>query len=68
MNRLKEKLHMPKAQSFHESSSLETIVRDTLYLAWPATSLPEGGGAGGGAGAGGRGGRGGGIYSGNLTP
>lgn len=42
MNRLKEKLHMPKAQSFHESSSLETIVRDSLYLAWPGASFQEG--------------------------
>ncbi|KAK7491613.1 hypothetical protein BaRGS_00017066, partial [Batillaria attramentaria] len=41
MNKLKEKLHIPKAQSFHESGSLETIVRDSLYLAWPGASFPE---------------------------
>lgn len=39
MHRLKEKLNIPKAQSFHEVGSLETIVRDSIYLAWPAASF-----------------------------
>jgi hypothetical protein len=39
INKIKEKLHMPKAQSFHEGSSLEAIVRDSLYFAWPGASF-----------------------------
>ncbi|XP_041369559.1 uncharacterized protein LOC121383538 [Gigantopelta aegis] len=39
MQRLKDKLHIPKAQSFHEVGSLETIVRDSIYLAWPGASF-----------------------------
>ena len=45
MQRLKDKLHIPKAQSFHEVGSLETIVRDSIYLAWPAASFDSGSGA-----------------------
>lgn len=41
MHKLKDKLHIPKAQSFHESSSLEAIVRDSFYLAWPGASFQE---------------------------
>ena len=40
MNRLREKLHIPKAQSYHEpGSSLEAMLRDSLYLAWPMASV-----------------------------
>ena len=40
MNRLREKLHIPRAASFHESGgSLETMLRDSLYLAWPMASV-----------------------------
>ena len=42
LDKLKEKLHMPKAQSFHEVSSLEAIVRDSIYFAWPGASFQEG--------------------------
>jgi hypothetical protein len=41
MNRLREKLHMPKAHSLNEVKSLETMVRDSFYLAWPMASLSE---------------------------
>ena len=40
MNRLREKLHIPKAQSYHETGgSLEAMLRDSLYLAWPMASV-----------------------------
>ena len=42
MNRLREKFHMPKAQSLHEngnSNSLEAMVRDSFYLAWPMANM-----------------------------
>lgn len=38
MNKIREKLHIPKARSICVSSlggSLETIVRDSMYLVWP---------------------------------
>lgn len=41
MNKLKEKLQLPKVQLFHEDGSLSTIVRDSFYLAWPAASFPD---------------------------
>jgi hypothetical protein len=41
MNKLREKLHMPKAQSFHEGRSLETMVRDSFYLAWPMAGMSD---------------------------
>ena len=39
MNKLKEKLNIQKERSFHESNSLETMLLDSLYLAWPVASL-----------------------------
>lgn len=40
MNRLREKFHIPKAQSYHETGgSLEAMLRDSLYLAWPMASV-----------------------------
>lgn len=41
MSRLKDKFLSPKAQSFHEGGSLHTIVRDSIYLAWPIANLSE---------------------------
>ena len=41
MNKLKDKFHLPKAKSCHEVGGLESILRDTIYLAWPATSFSE---------------------------
>lgn len=41
MHRLREKFHIPKAHSLYEShsgGSLETMVRDSIYLAWPVAS------------------------------
>ena len=42
MNKLREKFHLPKAHSLYESeshSSLETMVRDSIYLAWPMANV-----------------------------
>jgi len=41
MDKIKSKLHMPKAQSFHDVGSVSVIVRDSMYLAWPAASFSE---------------------------
>ena len=41
MNRIREKFSIPKTQSLFEhssSGSLETMVRDSFYLAWPIAS------------------------------
>ncbi|KAL4219619.1 hypothetical protein ACF0H5_022192 [Mactra antiquata] len=45
MNRLREKFHVPKAHSLYEShsgKSLETMVKDSFYLAWPVALGAEG--------------------------
>ena len=40
MNRLRDKLHILKTQSCHETGgSLEAMLRDSLYLAWPMASV-----------------------------
>lgn len=41
MDRLKPRRELPKAKSFHETGSLECMVRDTLYLAWPMASFSQ---------------------------
>lgn len=44
MNKIKEKLSTPKTQSVFEhssSGSLETMIRDSFYLAWPIASGSE---------------------------
>lgn len=41
MDKIREKFHLSKAQSLQETVSLSTMVRDSLYLAWPMASLSE---------------------------
>lgn len=46
MNRLREKFSLPKTQSMCEhgsSGSLEAMIRDSFYLAWPIASGSESG-------------------------
>ena len=41
MNKLREKFNIPKAHSLcgsHLGGSLETMIRDSFYLAWPMAS------------------------------
>ncbi|XP_036368697.1 GTPase-activating Rap/Ran-GAP domain-like protein 3 isoform X2 [Octopus sinensis] len=39
MDKLREKLQLPKTQSCHEVGSLNDFVRDSMYLAWPVASI-----------------------------
>lgn len=39
MDKLRQKLQLPKAQSCHEVGSLNDFVRDSMYLAWPVASI-----------------------------
>lgn len=45
MNKLREKFNIPKAHTLCGSQlggSLETMIRDSFYLAWPMASANEG--------------------------
>ncbi|OWF48974.1 hypothetical protein KP79_PYT01116 [Mizuhopecten yessoensis] len=39
MNKIKSKLH--RAHSTQEANSLSVMLRDSMYLAWPAASFAE---------------------------
>ena len=41
MDKIREKLHVPKAHSVSEVRSLSAIVKDSIYFAWPAASFSQ---------------------------
>ena len=42
MDKLKQKLHMPKAKTFHgEARSLDVMVRESMYFVWPAAGISQ---------------------------